>query len=108
MSQISSRTQPMKPLFVPLMKEYFLKIKAAEQDCEIRPNPNRGWNVKNVYPGRLITFSNGYGKHDRVTKKVCRIKVTTDLNSINIPKWHIDVVEQIYGKRDSWLIAFIC
>lgn len=96
-----------KPLFVPLMKEYFLKIKRGEQDCEIRPNHHRGWRLKNVYPGRLITFSNGYGKHDRVTKEVQRISVTPDLTLENLPQWHIDAVEKIYGKRDSWLIAYI-
>lgn len=97
----------MKPLFVPLMKEYFYKIKKGEQDCEIRPNLHRGWNEKNVFPGRPVTFSNGYGKHDRVTKVINTTLITNNLQAANIPKWHIDAVENIYGKRDSWLIAYI-
>ncbi len=35
----------MKNLFIPLYKEYFLKFKNGEQDCEIRPLAHRGWDV---------------------------------------------------------------
>lgn len=94
-------------MFVPIMKVYFLKFKAGEQDCEIRPTNHRGWNTKNVYPGRLMTLSNGYGKHDRLTKQIRSILVTPDLKMEAIPQWHIDAVEEIYGKRDSWLIAYV-
>lgn len=95
-----------KPLFVPLMKMYFLKFKAGEQDCEIRPNNHRGWNVENVYIGRLMTLSNGYGNHDRITKEILAAVVTSDLNMEGVPQWHIDAVVGIYGEQDSWLIAY--
>lgn len=98
---------PEKALFVPLKKEYFHKIKGGKQDCEIRPNNHRGWNVKNVYPGRMITFSNGYGRHERLKLEVRSTMVTHDLSQEKVPQWHIDAVEQIYGKRSSWLIAYI-
>lgn len=96
-----------KPYFLPLFKEYFLKIKSGEQDCEIRPNNHRGWNIKNIYPGRLVTISNGYGKHDRITREIRSTMVTRDLTMESIPQWHIDAVEAIYGQRDSWLIAWV-
>jgi len=93
--------------FLPLKKEFFLKFKNGEQDCEIRPNNHRGWNIKNIYPGRMITLSNGYGKHDRITREICSTMVTHDLFFDDIPQWHIDAVEQIYGQQDSWLIAYV-
>jgi len=96
-----------KPLFIPVFKKYFLKFKNGEQDCEIRPNNHRGWNCKNVYPLRLITLSSGYGKHDRVTLEIRSTMITPDLKMENIPQWHIDAVENIYGQQDSWLIAYL-
>lgn len=34
--------------------------------------------------------------------------ITPDLRmEKNIPQWHIDAVEDIYGKQDSWLIAYV-
>lgn len=96
-----------KALFVPLKKEYFHKIKNGKQDCEIRPNKHRGWNIKNVYPGRMITFSNGYGRYERLTLEVRRTMITPDLSKETVPQWHIEAVEHIYGKRSSWLIAYI-
>jgi len=96
-----------KPLFVPLMRKYFLKFKRGEQGCEIRPNNRRGWNCKNVYPGRLMTLSNGYGTHDRITLEIRSTMLTPDLRMEKLPQWHIDAVESIYGKQDSWLIAYV-
>lgn len=96
-----------KPYFLPLMKEYYLKIKSGEQDCEIRPLNHRGWNLKNVYPPREIAVSNGYQKKGRIIKRMVRTVVTNNLSESNIPQWHIDAVEDIYGKRPLWLIAYI-
>jgi len=97
----------MKPLFIPLYKEYFLKFKAGEQNCEIRPYDHRGWNVKNVFPSRLMTLSSGYGNHDRITMEIRNTMVTPDLQMEKIPQWHIDAVESIYGKQPKWLIAYV-
>ena len=96
-----------KPLFVPLIKKYFLKFKSGEQNCEIRPIGRRGWSAKFVYPGRLMTLSNGYGKYDRITRMISQTVVTEDLKKSGIPQWHIDAVEGIYGKQESWLVAYI-
>lgn len=96
-----------KPLFIPLKKEYYFKFESGEQDCEIRPNNHRAWNIKNVFPGRMMTISNGYGNYDRTTLEIKRTLITQDLRTEEIPRWHIDAVENIYGKRDSWLIAYV-
>jgi len=97
-----------KTLFVPLKGIYYDKIKDGSQDCEIRPLNHRGWNSKNVHAGRDINFSRGYGKQDRTLKKITKTHIgcSVSLGLIGIPKWHIDAVEGIYGKRD-WLVAFV-
>lgn len=84
-----------------------MQFKNGTQDCEIRPHNHRFWNIKNVYPGRLMTLSNGYGKHDRLTREIRSTMVTSDLRMENIPEWHIEAVQNIYGKRYRWLIAYI-
>ena len=95
----------MKPYFLPLKKEYYLKIQNGEQRTEIRPNNHRGWNLKNIYPGRVINFSLGYGKANRMLLQVKNTIVTHDLHQENISPGHIKAVEAIYGPRDSWLVA---
>lgn len=97
----------MKMLFVPLKKEYFFKFKCGEQDCEIRPFGYKGWNTDNVYPLRIMTLSNGYGKDERLEKVIKKTTVTKNLESEQIPNWHIEAVETIYGKRAWWLIAYV-
>ena len=97
----------MKPYFCPLNKDYFFNILDGSQDCEIRPSNHRGWNTNNIYNGRLITFSNGYGNYNRVTMLVSNVYDVQDMAGFGIPQWHIDAVEYIYGKHQSWLVAFV-
>lgn len=97
-----------KPYFVPLKKEFYLKVKSGEQDCEIRPANHRGWNSKNIYAGRWLKFSSGYGDHDRHCREIYACyEGPASLVFSGVPLWHIDAVEQIYGKRDRWLVAFV-
>ena len=95
----------MKPYFLPLNKEFYLKLKNGTQKSEIRPNNHRGWNVKNIYPGRVLNCSCGYGKQDRTLKEIRNTIVTHDLRQENVSLEHIEAVEGIYGKRDRWLVA---
>jgi len=94
-----------KPYFCPLMKTYWLKFKEGEQDLEIRPNGHRGWNTKNIYPGRKITLSNGYQVPGRITRVISQTEVASHLQKAGVAQWHIDAVISIYGPRDRWLIA---
>ena len=94
-----------KPYFCPLKREYFNKIKTHIQRSEIRPNGHHGWNVKNIYPGRQILFSLGYRKTDRFLREIRNTIVTHDLRQEDVSVNHIEAVEAIYGKRDSWLVA---
>jgi hypothetical protein len=95
----------MKPYFLPIKKEYYNKIESGVQRSEIRPNNHRGWNVKNIYPGRSINISCGYGKQKRMLRTVWNTIVTHDLRLEDISEEHIKAVESIYGARDSWLVA---
>ena len=97
----------MKNLFIPLYKKYFLKFKSGEQDCEIRPLGHRGWTDGNVYPTRMMTLSNGYGRYDRLEKMIIKTSITNSLKKEGIPQWHIKAVEAIYGKRTWWLVAYV-
>jgi len=98
----------MKPYFLPLKGEYYLKIKTGKQNCEIRPNNHRGWNIRNIFPGRILRLSYGYGKGNRMLKEITKTVVNIGpLLPDNVPQWHIDAVEEIYGKQAEWLIAYI-
>ena len=98
----------MNPYFLPLKNEYYEKICNLEQDCEIRPANHRGWRQKNIYPGRFILLSSGYGKKKRIIMSVFgTFEGPSEYAFIGIPQWHIDAVEQIYGKRNRWLVAYL-
>jgi len=92
--------------FCPLKSAYYYKIKDGSQNCEIRPCGHHGWNPKHIYVGRHINFSKGYGKQERILKQVLRTVVTSDLERLGVPLWHIQAVEAIYGQR-LWLCAFV-
>lgn len=96
-----------KPYFLPLKKEYYLKLKNGTQSCEIRPNNHYGWNSKNIYPGRILNCSCGYGKQDRIRKEIRNTMITFDLMQEPVSPAHIAAVESIYGKRNDWLIAYV-
>ena len=98
----------MNPYFLPLKKEYYLKFKNGTQNCEIRPLNHYGWNAKNIYAGRQLLLSCGYGTHDRHCKDIKTIiEGTAGFAFMGVPQWHIDAVEKIYGKRDRWLVAYV-
>ena len=54
-----------KNLFVPLKTEFYDKIKSGEKLEEFRLYGSK-WNEKTCALGRGITFSKGYGKHERM------------------------------------------
>jgi len=101
----TSNERGIKPYFCPLKREYYNRLKSGRQRSEIRPNGHRGWNVKNIYPGRRILFSLGYGKSDRTLREICNTIVTNDLRQEDVSPEHIAAVESIYGERGSWLVA---
>lgn len=55
----------MKPLFIPLKKEYFEAFERNKKDTEYRLYGPR-WNEKTCTVGRAVTLSCGYGKQRRL------------------------------------------
>lgn len=56
----------MKPLFIPLMTEYYNAFVSGEKKYELRLAGSR-WNEKTCYIGRPVTLSKGYGKNNRTS-----------------------------------------
>ena len=55
----------MKPLFIPLKKEYFAQFEQGQKTAEYRLYGPR-WNENTCLPGRPVTLSCGYGKQKRL------------------------------------------
>lgn len=55
----------MKPLFIPLKREYFDAFERGEKDTEYRIWGPR-WNERVCIMGRDVVLSCGYGKHRRL------------------------------------------
>ncbi len=100
-----------KPYFCPVNKEHYFKLESGEQGCEIRPNNHRGWNENNIYQGRYLKLSNGYGNYNRVTKIITRTFVIPnewcEMTDIGVAPWHIHAVKKIYPNATEWLVAYV-
>lgn len=55
-----------KPLFIPLNATYYDEFAAGIKTREYR-FATGPWNLTNVYTGRRVTLSRGYGKKNRLT-----------------------------------------
>jgi hypothetical protein len=55
----------MKPLFIPLKREYFEAFKAGTKLEEFRPYGRR-WNERTCVVGRPVVISLGYGRAHRM------------------------------------------
>lgn len=74
----------MKPLFIPLKREYFNAFKNRTKDTEYRLyGPN--WNSKTIIPGRKALLSLGYGKVERLNAVI--IGFTTNSFPQEWPGW---------------------
>ncbi len=62
-------TVEVKPLFVPLKKEYYEAFECGEKTVEYRAYGPR-WNEKTCWVGRPVTISCGYGNHRRLQGEV--------------------------------------
>ena len=58
-----------KPLFIPLLREYFEAFKAGDKIEEFRPEGPR-WNARTCRIGRPVVLSLGYGKGERLAGRV--------------------------------------
>ena len=81
----------MKPLFIPLKRDYFEAFESGKKVFEYRPYGPR-WNEKTCPFGRRVVLSLGYGKQRRLLGHVdC---FTTCATPSLLPGW-----EKCYGDR---------
>jgi hypothetical protein len=63
-----------KPIFIPLMANYYEAFEAGTKTHEYRPLGPR-WNFRTCTVGRDAVLSYGYGKQRRMNKKIISVKV---------------------------------
>lgn len=91
----------MKPLFIPLKKEYFDAFELGEKTVEFRAL-NERWNLKNCSTGRAVVLSCGYGRSRRLKGFVSSSQVRPGYTLDNSDR---EAVRQCYGSED---INVIC
>jgi len=92
----------MKPLFIPLKREYYEQFAAGTKTKELRKYGPR-WNEKHCYPGRRVTLSLGYGKAHRLTGTVIGFRHTSGFDYWGTSQWNTDTAQAIldvYGTLD--------
>ncbi len=69
----------MKPLFIPLKREYFEQFRDGTKPNmeEYRPEGPR-WNSRTCTIGRPVVLSLGYGKANRLTGKVAGYRASNE------------------------------
>ena len=67
----------MKPLFIPLKREYFEAFKNGSKVEEFRPEGPR-WNARTCAVGRPVVLSLGYGKSNRLTGVVAGYRASKE------------------------------
>lgn len=79
----------MKPLFIPLKREWFEKFRDGSKTIEYRKAGPR-WNERTCRAGREVVLSLGYGKHHRLTGRITKVEFNTAAS--HLPAW-----ESVYG-----------
>jgi hypothetical protein len=91
----------MKPLFIPLKKEYFEEFEHGEKTTEYRQyGPH--WNERTCTPGRPVILSCGYSKHRRLKGIIKDFRKVPVLSSKDR-----DSYQSIYGTNASDQVAEI-
>lgn len=71
---IRSDPQKTKPLFIPLKGIYFDAFKTGRKAYEYRAYGPR-WNERTCFTGRPVTLSRGYGKQQRLARKIGEVLI---------------------------------
>jgi len=74
----------MKPLFIPLKKQYFEEFLSGKKTTEYRRYGAR-WNVKTCLINRLVTLSCGYGKQRRLSGIIVGFKIVKSADTLSLP-----------------------
>ena len=83
----------MKPLFIPLMGEYYDRFAAGTKTEELRLYGPR-WNEKTCTPGRPVVLSRGYGKRSRMQGVISGFKKRSGQT---LDSEHSKAIKLIYG-----------
>lgn len=81
-----------KPLFIPLIAEYYDAFKNGTKRQEYRLYGDR-WNERVCYPGRAAVLSRGYGKANRLS---CFVESFDRKQRCDLPPDIAEVVEYVY------------
>ena len=93
----------MKPIFIPLKRCYFEAFERGDKTHEYRRDVPR-WSHKNVFPGRPVTLSLGYGKKNRLSAEVvsrkCSWMSSMDwINCYGTSGWGVDIELKVFADR---------
>jgi hypothetical protein len=89
----------MKPLFIPLKREYFEQFVSGEKRSELRLYGAR-WNERTCTVGRPVVLSLGYGKIKRLSATVVEFhkrKASTFGSSYQAS------IAEVFGPGDHWI-----
>lgn len=94
--------EPMKPLFIPLKKEYFYAFKDGSKTKERRLYGKR-WNFKTCPLGRDVVLSKGYGKYERLCGYVVGTMKARSSNSMHFTDQDRISIAACYGEGVHWI-----
>ena len=83
-----------KPLFVPLKREYYEAFRSGQKTTEYRKYGPR-WNENTGYKGRSVILSLGYGRKHRLFGDIVWAFKEADM------KFHKGY-QEIYGDEPAW------
>lgn len=88
-----------KPLFIPLMTEFFEQFRAGTKPYELRLYGPR-WNESTCPPGRPVVLSKGYGKKDRLAGVVTRFDKQ---HGTTFGSTYRASIRRLYGTDEVWI-----
>jgi len=88
-----------KPLFIPLKKEYYEAFADGSKTEELRRYGVR-WNENNCSIGRAVILSKGYGKDARMSGLIRRFK---KLHGTTFRSTDKVAIQTIYETLDIWI-----
>lgn len=96
------RTKNRPPLFIPLKTKFYEAFDSGEKTTEYRAYGPR-WNFNNVWVGRPVIISKGYGKKQRRSGEVTAVLKywATDLLPADVYK----DLQEIYGGENFEVLA---
>lgn len=93
-----------KPLFIPLMAQYYDRFIDGSKVFEYRLHGAR-WNEKTCYQGRRVVISKGYGTHRRAMGFIDDVMIQY-MHTLH-PKVRLSM-QELYGSKVNEKTVVIC